>query len=151
MSKEFKINDWVVVTSLRKSGQLVGFERRGVAQVVVQGKRLSVSPSGLRHATAKEISANQIEKSMRRKRAARSSNQGAAKVDLYGMWVVDARKAVEQAINAALVAGVDRIEIVHGIGTGAVKKAVLEYLKQLPIPHTAKGDGLNPGVTWVYF
>ena len=56
----------------------------------------------------------------------------AAKLDLRGARVEDALTALEARISAVLLAGGDQLEIIHGVGTGALRDAVRRKLRELP-------------------
>jgi DNA mismatch repair protein MutS2 len=56
----------------------------------------------------------------------------AAKLDLRGARVEDALSALEARISAVLLAGGDQLEIIHGVGTGALRDAVRRKLRELP-------------------
>lgn len=73
------------------------------------------------------------------------------RLDLHGMTVVDAIAAVEKRIDEAIIADIDRVEIIHGIGTGRLMTALHQYLAKLTVVQSYKMDMVNPGVTWVYF
>ena len=55
-----------------------------------------------------------------------------AKLDLRGARVEDALGALEARISAVLLAGGDQLEIIHGVGTGALRDAVRRKLCELP-------------------
>lgn len=73
------------------------------------------------------------------------------KCDLHGMRVEEALRVVEAKVNEALLAEIDSVEIIHGVGTGALRYAVHGYLKGLSVVKHFKIDEHNPGTTWVYF
>jgi len=50
------------------------------------------------------------------------------KADLRGMRVSEARSEVEELLDEAVSAGLGRVEILHGKGTGALREAVHELL-----------------------
>jgi DNA mismatch repair protein MutS2 len=53
-------------------------------------------------------------------------------VKVVGLRVDEALPIVERAIDRAMLSGQERLEIIHGAGTGRLKKAIREYLKELP-------------------
>ncbi|MCU0577723.1 MAG: Smr/MutS family protein [Desulfobacterota bacterium] len=53
-------------------------------------------------------------------------------IKVVGMRVDEALPLVERAVDRAMLTGQDRLEIIHGAGTGRLKKAIREYLKGLP-------------------
>jgi len=74
-----------------------------------------------------------------------------ARIDLHGLTVAESLKATEVRINRAVLAGLEKIEIVHGIGSGKVKDAIHHYLGQLTVIKRFALDQRNAGVTWVWF
>lgn len=68
----------------------------------------------------------------------------ARRVDLRGMRVDEALTAMEQALDDAARASSESLEIVHGLGTGALQSAIREHLRRLP--HVARfTPGANRG------
>jgi len=57
-------------------------------------------------------------------------------IKVVGMRVDEAIPLVERAIDRAMLTGQDELEIIHGAGTGRLKKAIREYLKGLPCVRT---------------
>lgn len=74
---------------------------------------------------------------------------GPERLDLHGLTVAQAVEVLERCIDRAILNGTPRIEVIHGIGSGALKKAVLEYLSRSSHVSSFKGDDANPGTTWV--
>jgi DNA mismatch repair protein MutS2 len=54
-------------------------------------------------------------------------------------------------IDRALRRGADRLEVVHGKGTGRIKQALHQRLASLSVVAAFKIDQHNSGITWVYF
>lgn len=53
-------------------------------------------------------------------------------IDLRGMYGDEAITSVDKFIDTALLSGIHRIDIIHGKGTGALRKRITEYLKTNP-------------------
>ena len=53
-------------------------------------------------------------------------------VDLRGMLGDEAIQTVQRFLDDAVVAGLHRVDIIHGKGTGALRKRVTEFLKEYP-------------------
>jgi DNA mismatch repair protein MutS2 len=51
---------------------------------------------------------------------------------IVGMRVDEALPVIEKAIDTAILSGQETLEIIHGSGSGILKKAVRDYLKQVP-------------------
>ncbi|MBM4305065.1 MAG: hypothetical protein FJ116_11130 [Deltaproteobacteria bacterium] len=72
-------------------------------------------------------------------------------IDLHGMRVVEALAHVETFLDKALMADCGRVEIIHGVGTGALMQAVHDFLKKQTYVTRFHLDENNTGTTWVYF
>ncbi len=67
-------------------------------------------------------------------------------VNLIGSRADEAVKTVSRVIDDAHMKGVERIELIHGIGTGALKRAIHEHLKTNPlVKGFYEGDGFSGG------
>lgn len=53
-------------------------------------------------------------------------------MDLRGKHYEDALSELDQYLDAAILAGYPQVTIVHGKGTGALRKGVFNYLKKNP-------------------
>jgi DNA mismatch repair protein MutS2 len=62
-------------------------------------------------------------------------------LNLVGKRVDDALPLVDKALDQALLAGRPRMAVVHGVGTGALRQAVREFLHEHPMV-----TSIRPGV-----
>jgi DNA mismatch repair protein MutS2 len=65
--------------------------------------------------------------------------------------VDEALARVVEEIDRSLLRGADRVEVIHGKGSGRVREAVHRYLASLSVVAAFRMDPRNDGVTWVYF
>ena len=75
-----------------------------------------------------------------------------SEIDLRGMHVEEALTVADKFLSDAVLAGLDEIKMVHGIGTGILKKNIIAFLESHPLVmgmvHEKTGSA-NPGVTMV--
>jgi DNA mismatch repair protein MutS2 len=72
------------------------------------------------------------------------------RIDLHGMRVTDALKLFEEFLDRAMLAGLNRVEVIHGLGSDRVRIALHQYLQSQPVVRSFRHSTINPGVTWVY-
>lgn len=71
-----------------------------------------------------------------------------SRLDIIGLRVDDALSRVEPFLNDAYLAGFGEVTIIHGVGTGALQRAVRAHLKGHPLV-AEFGRGEQPGLTVV--
>jgi DNA mismatch repair protein MutS2 len=71
------------------------------------------------------------------------------RLDLRGERVEDAEVRLDRFIDAALGAGLDTLEIIHGKGTGALRRWVAETVQEDPRIRSARLGSWNEGGTGV--
>ena len=80
----------------------------------------------------------------RRRGYAPSGGRPDPELDLRGLRVDEAVARVDTALNDAALDGVSLLRIIHGKGTGALRRAIREYLADHPLVETA-ASGEGPG------
>ncbi|MBP3949710.1 endonuclease MutS2 [Bacillus suaedae] len=68
-----------------------------------------------------------------------------AELDLRGERYEDAMRLVEKYIDDALLAGYHQVSIIHGKGSGALRKGVKQLLKKHPQVKNERDGGMNEG------
>lgn len=145
--KDFKPGDWVKIEGLNKVGVIESLGGKNakvrVGEVSFNCKAANLSPAEPPAPKPKSLYAEKIpEPSLPRKDLER--------LDLHGLRVDEALAALERRIDQAALAGLDRIEVLHGIGSGRVRDALLKHLPTLGVVKSFRPDNINPGVTWIY-
>ena len=77
-----------------------------------------------------------------------------AEIDLRGLRADEAIQTVSIFIDDALVVGSERVRILHGTGTGALRQAIRQYLATIPAVKSAKDEHVQlggAGITVVEF
>lgn len=73
------------------------------------------------------------------------------RVDLHGLVVEEALSRVVDEIDRSLLRGADRVEVVHGKGSGRIREALHRHLASMTVVVAFRLDPRNPGVTWIHF
>ena len=131
--------DKVWVPSLQASGEVVGVGGREV-EVKVGGFRLRLAPS-------------RVELRQRGEQpAVQSSNISAPKppspnmeLDLRGLTVDDMLVELVRYLDTAYLAGLPFVRIIHGKGTGALRQAVRDELRNHPLVGDFRAGEANEG------
>ena len=101
------------------------------------------------------LSAKPVEKPKKETRMSgyNPSSHASLSLDLRGKRYEEVKTLMDDYIDQALLGNLQQVSIIHGFGTGAIRKAVQEYLKNCPYVKSyrygGEGEGLN-GVTVVY-
>ncbi len=143
----------VTVTSLgNKRGVVVEVGRAGRYRVQVERMTIACREEDL---SAPPDVPKRKKKSARPPRedssATADESVPAGRVDLHGLRVEEALALVTREIDRSLLAGADRLEVIHGIGSGRIREALHRHLAGMSAVATFKVDPRNPGVTWVHF
>jgi DNA mismatch repair protein MutS2 len=124
----------VLVDGVSEPGTLVAVDDKGMAEVAAGALRLRVPVSSLREAPSRDA-ARGGEATVR---STRPTIKGSApsvplQLDLRGARAEEALVELDRYLNDAAVAGIDRLRIVHGKGTGALRTAVRDMLSSHPL------------------
>lgn len=149
----FAVGDAVLVVALNRRGEVVE-ERGQILRVAVGALTLSCRAAELRPAASSASSASRARKPRNTGTAdpppaARGGT--ASSIDLHGMTTLEAREALLRHLDAAMLGGHARVEVVHGIGTGKVRQAVVDLLRGVPSVRQVRPHPTNRGVTVVEF
>ena len=149
----FSAGTEVVVLSLNRRGEIEACLRAGIYRVRVGGMVTTVREQDLRPATTKKKARARSRGSDEQPGAAASQDPPQrvhASLDLHGLTVDEARNRVAAYISRAILAGLDQVEIIHGIGTGRLKKAITADLKSISAVRRVTPHPGNPGVLIAY-
>lgn len=73
------------------------------------------------------------------------------RIDLHGLTVDEALARVDVEIDRSLLRGADRVEVMHGKGSGRIRNALHRQFASMPVVATFRLDPRNAGITWVRF
>ncbi len=137
---DIEIGSPVLVDGVTEPGTLLGIDDKGIAEVASGALRLRVPRASLRSAPRREEPI----------RSTRTVVQGAAQnvplqLDLRGARADEALAELDRYLNNAAVAGYDRVRVVHGKGTGALRNAVRDALSSHPLVREQTPAAANEG------
>jgi DNA mismatch repair protein MutS2 len=116
-----KPGDQVELGGIR--GELLSIDP-GRAVVARGGLKIEVAPERLRRARGKAPEAPTREPAV----TYSTEGSGEAQLNLIGMRTTEALRKLESFLDQAFLTNQREVRIVHGIGSGALRKAVQEYL-----------------------
>jgi DNA mismatch repair protein MutS2 len=109
-------------------GELIALEP-GRAVVSRGGLRIEVAPERLRRAQSRTVERGTPKVTVS---TGTGPDGGDSELNLIGMRTADALRRLEEFLDQAYLTNRAEVRIVHGIGSGALKKAVHEYLSDSP-------------------
>jgi DNA mismatch repair protein MutS2 len=147
------IGSEVLIRTLKRRGVVVEMLKAGVYRVQVGAMTITAGEKDLEAPALSKKKKGHQAPSVSAERDPHPAASGAepASIDLHGLTVDDARNRVAGYISRAILAGHERVEIIHGIGTGRLKAAVTKDLRSLTAVRAVKPHPTNPGITLVYF
>jgi DNA mismatch repair protein MutS2 len=119
-----KVGDQVELGQIR--GELLILEE-GRAVITRGGMRIEVAPERLRRA-AQQATASRVPKVS----VTAAEHTERQELMLIGMRTTDALRTLEEFLDQAYLTNRPEVRIVHGVGSGALRKAVREYLGSSP-------------------
>ena len=125
--------DIVELVKMGTQAEVVGVNKDGTLQLQAGILKLKARQSEVR--VLEDATARKKERAKDKARAASVSrpfraSAAKAELDLRGMMVDEALGAVDLFLDNALMGKLETVTIIHGKGTGALRKAVREHLKK---------------------
>jgi DNA mismatch repair protein MutS2 len=136
--RQFKVGESVRLKGTQSVGEILERIDDERFSVVIGGLKIKVGSTELEHAERDTVH----RKSVRPPEIETKANH---EVDLRGMYGDDAVSAVERLLDSAMMAGLHRVDIIHGKGTGVLRKRVTEYLKNNPAVKSYRLGEWNEG------
>lgn len=144
--------DTVIIRDLGKTAKvLAAADKSGNVEVLAGALRTRVKESNLKLTKAEKPNKKPVS-TAKFKGESRLNMEAQARIDLRGMTVEECLMELDMFIDRSLRTGLSEFTIVHGKGTGALRKAVTSYLKSSPYVKSSRlgvyGEG-EDGVTIV--
>ncbi len=136
--RDFEIGDSVLLKGTLLTGEVAEkANEKGELLLEVNGLKMRVHESEVQHASRAAV-----------RKAASSVEVRAGistKVDIRGMRPYEIQATVEKFLDEAYLSGLKQVEIVHGTGTGALRRAVSELLKSHPFVVAFRSGEMTEG------
>ncbi len=141
-----KVGERVRIVSLRSDGVLMGVEEPLKQVEVMTGKaRVKTSLSDI-----VKVMDGEEEKEMETQKGHHLSQgdvqEPPSQLNVIGLTVEDALPKVDKFIDQALIYGLEKIHIIHGVGSGRLRSAIGKYLHgHRAVKNFAPGDVMKGG------
>ena len=133
--REYVVGDNVQLSDLGKSGQIVNIDGENVT-VAIGSAKIKTKKNKLRLIEEKE----QKPQKKAPPRAPDKALDAKFELDIRGMIGDDAILVIDKFLDDAVIATLPSVRIIHGKGTGALRKAVWEFLR-----HDKRVASFRPG------
>ncbi len=129
LPRQLKTGDNVFVKTLGTEAEVVSLDKNGNAEVKAGVMKMKVKTSELRLLAPKKKPKKQ---SLYRSVKEKSLPSGKSSVDLRGESVEEAIADLDMFIDGVLRSGLNELTIIHGKGTGTLRRAIQQHLKDHP-------------------
>ena len=134
-SRPIEVGDLVELPGVKMAASVLAVNNDGTLLLQAGKMKMTVKPGQVRLLE----SAEEIERRKKQAAAAQRKNvspqiqlaaRAASELDIRGYETLEAESVVENYIDSAVMAKLGTVTIIHGKGTGALRKAVHEMLKR---------------------
>ena len=134
-SRPIAVGDMVELAGVRTAATVLNVNADGSLLLQAGKMKMTVKPGQVRLVeSAEEIEKRKkLNAASQRKQATTQINltpRAATELDIRGLETLEAESVVENYIDAAVMAKLGSVTIIHGKGTGALRKAVHDMLKR---------------------
>ena len=145
-AQRFNEGDGVHIISLKKDGVIQTALGGGRYRVAIGSLTATCSERNLTLSQSPRSNSSSTPQTLRPSTYPRPSQS----LDLHGLTVDEAIRKLETWLDAVILSDLAHVKIVHGLGTGRVKRAVHERLQSFRAVKRFAINQFNPGETDVY-
>ncbi len=146
-----RVGDWVRVLSLNRVGivsEVYGEANR--ADVRVESTKVNVPLRDLEKSAPLTIEHDTINEGLKYEGTIKKAVQ--SEINVVGLTVEEALPVVDKFIDDAILSRLEKVDIIHGLGTGRLREAIGEHLKHhRNVKRFGPKDIMRSGVTVVEF
>ena len=147
---DYKIGDIVKVLAVNRQGEIIDINKKGLLTISMGGLKLNAKKPEVQFMHEKVPE----KKETSNIRSLRKATKQSFELNIIGMRYEEAMIAVDKFIDNALVSNYSMVRIIHGMGTGALRKGVRKLLDKNKYVKSYQDGGPNEGglgATLVYF
>lgn len=126
-SRDIMVGDLVEILKFGTKATVLAINKDGSYQLQAGIMKVSAQPDEV---YLIEETKQQTKKIIERSKREFRSNAAASELDLRGMTVGEALAVLSNFLDSAMLANLAQVRIIHGKGTGALRKAVYDELKR---------------------
>lgn len=131
---DFQVGDYVEIKEYHYFGDIIDIQKDRIT-VFTNGIKMNVKKSSLILATKQKEKQELVYQSRLK------STSVASELNVIGKTRVEAIAMIDKYLDSALLANMHQVNIIHGLGTGVLRKAVHQYLqhKKFVVSYEAAG------------
>lgn len=142
-TESFSVGDYVQIENLSTHGEIIEL-RKKEAMVLANGMKLKVKTNGLKKIRRPKV--QQIPQSQR-EHTDKTFSSVPLELNIIGCRVEEGLRALDHYLDQCVAHHVKQVRIIHGMGTGRLRNAVLADLKKHPaVKSTASGGPREGGL-----
>lgn len=129
-SRPIRVGDLVEIPGVRTPAEVVSVGKEGVLELKAGILKMKARSEEVRLIEADERAARKPAVSARQSTPRQLCTSASRELDIRGLETLEAEAVVENFLSAAVMGRLESVTIIHGKGTGALRKAVHEILRR---------------------
>jgi DNA mismatch repair protein MutS2 len=120
----YATGDFVKIKGSKETGEVLGATKNSEEYLVAIGSmKMKVNANEMAY-----IAKGKAQKQFTPKSTAATAQQKIRDIDLRGMYGEEAISLVDKFLDESMTSGIEKVYLIHGKGTGALRKRITEYL-----------------------
>jgi DNA mismatch repair protein MutS2 len=129
-SRPIRAGDLVEIPGVRQNAEVVSVGKDGILQLKAGILKMKAKADEVRLIEDDERAAKKKEVTIQRNAPRTLRTSAARELDIRGLETLEAESVVETFLSAAVMGRLETVTIIHGKGTGALRKAVHDILRR---------------------
>ena len=134
----YQVGDYVKISKLNYYGEIISMNKDKVC-VLANGMKMNTTLQEI------EPAVKQVQKTKKKGYAKAGVRSFSMECNVIGMRVAEALPIIDKYLDNAMLAKANNVRIIHGMGTGALRKGVHDFLKRNPRVESFRMGGQGEG------